>query len=131
MSYLTVIDEALDGTSSEPFHLEFPAERITVQELIRSRVYQEVQDRNIAARQGQHPSLVVPEADEVRLNGRRQPARHLTDWKTAFEKALDAFRRGQILILINHCQATSLDQEIVVQPTTLITFVKLILLTGG
>ena len=43
---LTVRDETTTGDTISSFPLEFPTERITVRDLIRERVYQEVQDYN-------------------------------------------------------------------------------------
>ena len=43
---LTVRDETTAGEIYHERPLEFPSERITVRELIRERVYQEVQDFN-------------------------------------------------------------------------------------
>src|SRR5689334_22319102 len=43
---ITVRDETITGNSVGAFPLELLTERITVRELIRSRVYQEVQDYN-------------------------------------------------------------------------------------
>jgi hypothetical protein len=41
---LTIRDESLTGTPTREWMLEVLTERLTVRELIRSRVYQEVQD---------------------------------------------------------------------------------------
>ncbi len=44
---LTVFDETTAGDRGEPIVLEFLTEHITIRELIRQRVYQEVQDYNL------------------------------------------------------------------------------------
>ena len=46
-STLTVYDETTSGQRSTTVRLEFLKEKITVQELIRERIYQEVQDYNL------------------------------------------------------------------------------------
>ena len=51
--------------------LEFPTERITVRELIRERVYQEVQDFNRKQGERVFRGLVQPTDAERVLNGRR------------------------------------------------------------
>lgn len=43
---LTICGQALGGAPVSTFSLTLPAERMTVRELIRERVYQEVSDRN-------------------------------------------------------------------------------------
>src|SRR5262249_36745259 len=65
---LTVRDETTGGAVSEPITLEFPTETITVRELIRERVYQEVQDYN-RTKAGAFRGLVQPTEAEVALNG--------------------------------------------------------------
>jgi hypothetical protein len=47
---LTVRDETTSGDTLREFALELLTERITVRELIRSRVYQEVQDTTASSR---------------------------------------------------------------------------------
>jgi hypothetical protein len=43
---LTIHDQTASGDTINSVPIEFPSERITVRELIRERVYQEVQDYN-------------------------------------------------------------------------------------
>ena len=127
---VTIRDESLGGDSLHEWALEVMTERITVRELIRSRVYQEVQDYNL--QQGQvGRGLVQPEGAEKTLNGwKLKKPRHL-DWKAQFEKAVEAFQANQILILINDRQAESLEEEVVVDPNTKVTFLRLTMLVGG
>jgi hypothetical protein len=127
---LTVHDEGTDGSTSTPLVLEFLTECITVRELIRSRVYQEVQDYN--RRQPEvHHFLVTPSDAERTLNGYRLRQPRLIDWKTHYEKALAAFQAGRFLILVGERQAEALDEEIVLQPGTRVTFLRLMPLAGG
>ena len=42
-----------------------------------------------------------------------------------------AFRAGQIIILMDERQLESLDEEVVVEPTTEVSFLRLTLLVGG
>ncbi|EDL56503.1 hypothetical protein PM8797T_00784, partial [Gimesia maris DSM 8797] len=46
-------------------------------------------------------------------------------------KAVEAFERNQILILVNERQAESLDEEIKITPQSEVSFLKLTLLVGG
>lgn len=127
---LSIRDESLGGTSSREWTLELLEERTTVQELIRSRVYQEVQDYNL--RQGEvFHGLVQPEASEQSLNGWKMREHRVIDWKRQYELALDAFEQNRVLLLINDRQAESLDEEFVVGPSTQVTFLRLALLVGG
>lgn len=127
---LTIRDETLGGKSLHEWALEVLTERITVRELIRSRVYQEVQDYN--ARQGRvFYGLVQPEDAEKALNGWKLKKPRLLAWQRQFDRAIEAFERHQILILVNERQAESLEEEIVVGPDTQVTFLRLTLLVGG
>ena len=132
---LTVRDETAAGKVYHELPLEFPSERITVRELIRERVYQEVQDFNRKKEEHVFRGLVQPTDTERVLNGSR-PEYRLTkhrqiEWKPQFEKAIDAFDRNQFLVLIDDKQADSLDQEVVIGSGTQVSFVKLTLLVGG
>lgn len=122
-------DRSPDGSLRE-FALDVLNERLTVRELIRSRAYQDVHDANRRAAPRSNP-LGEPTDDERTLNPPRADRARMIDWQRQFERALRAFDAGQILILIDDRQMTSLDDEIVVAPTTQVSFLRLTLLTGG
>ena len=127
---LTIRDETPGGEPLREWALEVPAETITVRELIRSRVYQEVQDHNL--RQGPvFQGLVQPEEAEKALNGWKLKKPRPLDWKRQLDRALEAFERNQVLILVNDRQAESLDEEFAIGPETRVTFLRLTLLVGG
>lgn len=127
---LIVRDETTGGQTTNELSLEFLTERIDVRELIRSRVYQEVQDFNRDTR-GFFRGLVQPTDAEQTLNGFRLRKPRQLDWKEQFEKATDAFEVGRVLILVGDKQASSLDDEIVLRPGTDVTFLRLTPLVGG
>jgi hypothetical protein len=132
---LTVRDETTSGNVYHERPLEFPTERITVRELIRERVYQEVQDFNRKRGEQTFCGLVQPTDAELVLNGKpneyRMRAYRPIEWKAQFEKAAQAFDRNAFFILVNDKQAECLDQEFIIGHDTLVTFVKLTLLVGG
>ena len=127
---LTIHDESLGGESLRAWALEVTTERLTVRELIRSRVYQEVQDYNQQCGQVFH-GLVPPEEAEKTLNGWKLKKPRLLDWKRQFERAVEAFESNRILILVNDRQAESLDDELVLDPQMTVTFLRLTPLVGG
>jgi len=127
---LTVRDETTSGGTLREFALELLTERITVRELIRSRVYQEVQDYNRLQPQVFH-GLVQPTDAENALNGYKLGKPRMIDWKVQYDKATEAFEANGILILVDDKQAESLDQEIVVRPDTRVSFLRLTMLVGG
>jgi hypothetical protein len=132
---LTVRDETTSGEVYHELPLEFPTERITVRELIRERVYQEVQDFNRRRDEQIFRGLVQPTDAERVLNSKpteyRLKTRRAIEWKPQFEKAIEAFDRNGYFILIDDKQAESLNQEFVIGHGTLVSFVKLTLLVGG
>ena len=127
---LTIRDETTAGQTLHEWSLEFLTDRVTVRELIRSRVYQEVQDYNLKQPE-LFRGLVEPTDAERTLNGFKLRKGRQIDWKQQFEKALEAFEHNRVLILIGDRQAESLDEEIEVKPGTQVTFLRLVPLVGG
>ena len=127
---LTVRDESSAGQTLHEFALEVLSERLSVRELIRSRVYQEVQDYNL--RQPQvYRGLVQPTDAERTLNGFTLKKPRQIDWKQQFDKAIEAFEANRIVILVDYRQVDSLDEEIVIGPRTRVSFLRLTMLVGG
>ena len=130
MTQLTISDQTTAGETTGACVLDLLTERITVRELIRSRVYQEVQDHNV--KQGRvFNGLVQPEEAEKTLNGWKLKKPRQLDWKRQFDRAVEAFQKNEILILVNDRQAESLDEEFVIGPQTRVTFLRLTMLVGG
>jgi hypothetical protein len=128
---LTISDQTATGKSVGETVVEFLTERITVRELIRSRVYQEVQDYNRRKPEA-FRGLVQPDEAERALNGdyRMRSSRDV-DWRAQFERACDAFERNGFFVLVNDRQAETLEEEIVLGAETRVAFVKLVPLVGG
>jgi hypothetical protein len=127
---LTIRDETLSGESLREWALEVTSETMTVRELIRSRVYQEVQDYNLRSN-SVFQGLVRPDEAEEALNGWKLKKARRLDWKLQFERAVEAFEKNQILILVNDRQAGSLDEEFTISSQTRVTFLRLTMLVGG
>jgi len=128
---LTIRDATTAGQTTGEITIEFLTERITVRELIHSRVYQEVRDHNLKARQQVFHGLVQPSDTERELNGYRLRKAREIDWRQQCEVALKAFERNGFLILVGDRQMTSLDDEIVITPGIQVSFLKLVPLVGG
>ncbi|MEW6252892.1 MAG: hypothetical protein AB1716_19825 [Planctomycetota bacterium] len=128
---LHISDQTATGQKTNELTLDLLTERISVRELIRSRVYQEVKDHNVKANQAVFQGFVQPTDAERTLNGfkLRQPGQ--LDWKRQYEVAVQAFERNGFLILVDDRQVESLDEEIAVAPETQVSFVKLVPLVGG
>ena len=130
---LMIRDETATGEPVHEFPLEFPNERITVRELIRERVYQEVSEYNFQSRRegGVFRGLVQPTDTERTLNGFKVPKNRDIDWEAQFAHAVDAFGRNGFFILVNDRQAETLDETIEISPSTHVSFVKLTMFVGG
>ena len=129
---LEVYDESTSGKLSDPIVLEFLTSEITIRELIRERVYQEVQDYNLErAKQPVFRGLVQPTDAEQTLNGYKLKTERQIEWQPQFDKAVEAFEAGSILLLINDRQAESLDEQVTIDPSTKVSFLKLVPLMGG
>ena len=127
---LTIRDATLSGQTVHEWSLDFLTERVTVRELIRGRVYQEVQDYN-RRRPDRFQGLIQPAEDEQMLNGPRAARPREIDWHRQFERALEAFRKQQILILHSDRQLHDLDEEIEIKTGDQVSFLRLTMLTGG
>lgn len=127
---ILIRDETPSGTCLQEWSLEVLTERITVRELIRSRVYQEVQDFN-RQNSSEFHGLIQPHDSTLTARGFQIGKHRQIDWQEQFARATEAFERGQILLLINDRQAESLDEEIVITPQTEVSFLRLTLLVGG
>ena len=83
---LTVRDESATGGITRELAVKMLTERVTARELIRSRVYQEVQDYNLK-QTGPFRGLVQPEEAERTRNGPRPGKPRPIDWKKQYESA--------------------------------------------
>lgn len=107
--------------------MEIFEERLTLRELIRRRVYQEVAEFN-ANPSGRFRGLVQPGAAERALDGGRT---RRIDWQRQFEAAVEAFGRNGFVVLVGDRQVTDLDAEVDLGRDVEVTFLKLVPLVGG
>ena len=127
---LTIHDENSSGQKTNTFTLDCLTERMTVRELIRARIYQEVQDYNL--KQPEYfRGLVEPTEAERTLNGYKLRKRRNIDWQEQYNRALEAFERNGFFVLVGDKQADRLDDEFDVKAETEVSFVKLVPLVGG
>ncbi len=130
---ITVQDRTTAGDRTSELTLEFLSERVTVRELIRSRVYQEVTEynaRQVMSGTGPNVRLVQLTEAEQTLNGERKRDTR-RDWQAEYEKALTSFERNGFLLLAGKRQLVDLDEEIDLRHDTEVVFLKLVPLIGG
>ena len=130
MATLTIYDRTASGHPVDDITLDGLPDRITVRDLIRTRVREEV------ARYNLHPverfsGLVAPTDAELTLNGSRLMEPHRLDWEAQADVAEKAFQRNGFFLLVNGRQATELDEEIDLAGASDVAFVRLVPLRGG
>jgi hypothetical protein len=127
---ILIKDELLSGKSVNEMELDFSNETVTIKDVISARVKKEVEDYNKRLPE-YFNGLVEPLDAEKTLNGYKLKAKKVIDAEKQIYIALDAFQKNGFFILIDHHQADSLDEQIVLKATTTISFVKLTPLVGG
>lgn len=127
---LTINDETTSGHKTNTLTLDCLTERLTVRELIRARIYREVEDYNLREPEC-FRGLVVPTEAEATDHGYKLRHRRKIDWQQQYERALDAFERKGFILLVGDQQARSLDQVFEVKVDAEIAFVKMAPLVGG
>ena len=118
------------GKPEHTFTVHVSGEKISVRELIRQRVMQEVEEFN-SRQPAVFRMLVQPNDTERTLNGFKFSTPRLVDPVTQFEKAVEAFKGNGFIILVDKDQVQNLDDEIALRPETPVTFLKLVPLVGG
>lgn len=127
---ILIRDKNLTGKVAQEFQLELETSAITVRELIRSWVYEEVNTFN-SDRSAPYMGLAQPRAEELLLNPARSKGLRQKDPAEQAELALKAFDNNGFLLLIDNKQYTDLDEAISLQPETTVSFIKLTPLAGG
>lgn len=127
---ILIKDETSTGKVISEQILQFPAERITVRQLIEQRVENEVEKYNKDSA-SVFWGLVQPKDSEQELNGYRRKSRALVDAKEQKDLAIKGFSSNGFFLLVNDKQLTELDDEILITPNTSVVFIKLVPLVGG
>lgn len=127
---MTFRDETATGRSLHSFDLFDVPELITVRELIRLRVREEVARYN-AAPTPSFTGLVRPEDAQVDDGIVQLPSLRRLDWEAQADVACLAFERNGFFVLVGGRQAESLDDEVDTRTGADIAFVKLVPLVGG
>lgn len=128
---MIIVDETLGGDRLHEFTIASLAENLTVREIIRARIWQEVQEYNASQRSEAFRGLVQPTEVEARLNGPQAKTFKSVDWEKQFETAVRSFGTNGFFILIGDRQAESLDEVFRIGAETEVSFVKFVPLVGG
>ena len=123
---VTIHDETPSGERTGSVRLDLLSSTITLRELIRRRVFEEVQEYHAAPTPTVFRGLVTPTETEDSRGGRCR-----VDWEAQYERALTAFTRNGFFVLVGDRQVESLDEELTLRIDTVVSFVKLVPLVGG
>lgn len=127
---LTIHDERAPGKPTGSLTLSDIPSQITLRDLIRTRVREEVAAYNSSPRR-EFRTLVQPTDAEVTLNGYRLEKPRRLDWQEQADTAEQAFLRNGFFVLVGDRQVEDLDEELELDADTDIRFVKLTPLVGG
>jgi hypothetical protein len=130
MVTLTIKDETPGGKTINELLVSFDNELVTVRDIITARVTAEVQAYN-SKMPAYFTGLVQPGEAERTLNGFRLKEKRKVDAEQQCAAALAAFEKNGFFLLIDNIQSESLDQMVVINSKTLVSFIKLTPLVGG
>jgi hypothetical protein len=127
---VTIKDTSGTGREVASVTLDGIDDRITLRDLVRTRVREEVARYNAA--QGEYfAGLVMPDGAEAAPGGFRMPKPRRLDWEQQAEHAIDAFSRNGFFVLVGDRQVTDLDEELSLTADSDIRFIRLVRLAGG
>jgi hypothetical protein len=130
MATLTIEDRTATGRPTGSIDLPDVPDRITLRDLIRLRVREEVARYNLRP-VGEFRGMVQPDGATVGRTGFTMPAPRPLDWERQAEAAIDAFLRNGFFVLVDGRQVTDLDAQIQLTETLDVGFVRLTPLVGG
>ena len=127
---VTFRDETATGKALHSFQVLNVPDVITVRELVRLRVREEVARYN-SAPTGRFQGLVRPADAEVELNGYRVAAPRRLDWEQQADAACAAFERNGFFVLVGDRQVVNLQETVELSAASDVAFIKLVPLVGG
>ena len=122
---VVIRDESMNREMLQEFNVAVAADRITVRDLIRTRVCQEFASEN-----SQRVWASDIPNDKLPNNIARTTIMP-SDWTSELAKALDAFITNRIVIFVNDRQVKSLDETIEIGTETKISFLRLGFMMGS
>ncbi|MEU7301489.1 hypothetical protein AB0950_29555 [Streptomyces sp. NPDC007189] len=130
MATVTFRDETATGKPLTEWEVAGLPDRMTVRELIRLRVREEVARHNDRPGDRFH-GLVRPDDAETELNGYRLREPRRIDWQRQAEIAERAFLANGFFVLAGDRQVDDLDELVDLSADPDLVFIKLVALVGG
>jgi cell division protein FtsN len=123
-------DQSGAGRVNATTTLEGISSKITLRDLVRTRVREEVARYN-ASPERTFPGLVMPEGAYPTREGFRMGQPRRIDWQQQADRAIQAFQRNGFFVLVDDRQVTELDEPLDLTADSDIRFVRLVQLVGG
>lgn len=130
MAAMTITDESVSGQVRDSWLLTGLPDQVTIREIIRTRVREEVARFNLADR-SVFSGLVQPTETEIVANGYRLTRQRKLDWERQAEIAEGSFLANGFFVLVDDRQVESLDDLVDLRRDPKVSFVKLVQLVGG
>jgi lipopolysaccharide export LptBFGC system permease protein LptF len=130
MVQVLIKDESPTGTILNEIEIAIQEEGCTLRDLIAARVEKEVDLYNQKI-PDYFNGLVQPTDSEQTLNGFKLKKRNKIDAEQQVYTALEAFLKNGFFVLVDDQQVTELDQPILINKESNISFMKLTQLVGG
>lgn len=128
---ITIVDE-VQGAGATPRRFDFTCSKtkLSVRELLRERIFQEVARYNESTPE-EFYGLVQPEGAERALNGYRMRKPKKIDADKQVQQAVKAFENNGFILLVGDRQPESLEEEIDLSGGPEVNFIRLVPLVGG
>jgi hypothetical protein len=130
MATVVFRDESATGHELDRWELPDVPDVITVRELVRLRVREEVARHNAGTTQ-LFRGLVRPADADPHPDGYRLRRHRKLDWEQQASIAEEAFARNGFIVLFGDRQVEDLDQVVDLTSANEVSFVKLVPLVGG
>ena len=127
---VTIHDESTSGKILHKIMLKLEDEITTVRKSIEARVHHEVEQYNKNL-PDLFRGLVQPTEAEQTLNGFRMLKRKKIDPEKQIYAAWQSFNQNGFFVLVDDKQYESLDDEVLLENDTTVSFIKLTPLVGG
>jgi hypothetical protein len=127
MNTITIQDESAAGDILNEITLKFNEEYISISDLIKARIELEIYryENNVELYK---KGLVIPEKLETKLNNKKTKS---IDAEKQLYIALDAFKNNGFILLVDDVQVENINQKVLVDRSTTVSFIKLTPLVGG
>ncbi len=128
---ILIKDNIIGRDIKNTFRIETSKKVLTVQELIKLRVFEEVENYNACLPKYFSGLIIQPTDTEVTLNGYKMNNKKKIDAEKQFYLAIDAFVKNRFFLIINNNQIDTLEEKIEVKENLELNFIKLTPLVGG